>query len=117
MSVSSYQRHEHKGIRTNTCPDCDGSGLEGDSGEGFWEMSACPKCNGSGEFYACVECGENAQECDETCHHCYAALFITGPEVYDPNETAPGGDRLWDRPGFREAEQLITAAMAARNAA
>lgn len=31
------------------CPDCDGDGYDGDSGEGFWEQDLCATCNGSGD--------------------------------------------------------------------
>jgi hypothetical protein len=31
-----------------TCLECDGCGLEGDSGEGFWEQVPCFHCKGTG---------------------------------------------------------------------
>ncbi len=30
------------------CMECDGTGLDGDSGNGWWEQTDCPHCDGSG---------------------------------------------------------------------
>lgn len=101
MSVSSYQRHEHKGIRTTTCPDCDGSGLEGDSGEGWWEQSDCQKCEGTGEFYACHECGENKAVCDDYCVDCETAFYLANPDEVDFT------DKHWELPEWRTVRNRI----------
>jgi len=108
MGINAYHRAELKGIRTTTCPDCDGSGEDGDSGEGFWEMSDCQKCHGTGEFYACHECGENEAVCDDYCVECHVAFMLADPDEFDATESH------WQLPGFKDALEQINAALAAK---
>lgn len=115
MNINAYQRHELQGIRTTTCPDCDGSGEDGDSGEGWWEMTVCEKCHGTGEFFACHECNENEADCDDVCHVCLADDYIAGRE--DLAQDMEIFTNIWTLPAYKaclERVQAHTAAMAAK---
>lgn len=97
--------------RNYTCTACDGSGLDGDSGDGFWNQCDCPTCGGSGEFYACLTCGLNKAECDDYCTSCQVEFMVTNPAEFDPSESC------WSLPKWRDAFTQITAALAAKAAA
>lgn len=114
MGINAYHRAELKGIRTTTCPDCDGAALEGDSGEGWWEQSDCEKCHGTGDFYACHECGENEADCDDYCHVCRADMYISGEE--DIEQDLEIFHDIWTLPGYAKCLELVNAAKSAKDA-
>lgn len=60
----------------------------------------------------CSSCGERVSM-DDTgeCLECYAHDYIHGFKTYSPDQAGPGSCRLWDLPGYRDAEKLIRAAL------
>ena len=65
----------------------------------------CESCRTS---YYCKDCGERPANCDDDCHECLAARYISGEEsITQDMEVFPD---IWTLPGYAKCLELVRAA-------